>query len=169
MEVYLIRHAAAQPLGQKNDFTDEKRTLTAEGRERMREAAKGLRKIDVEFDLILTSPLVRAVETAEIIAAALGYDKKLIEQITALAPGGSHEKLISNIKSHSGAESIALVGHQPDLGQFASRITGCGSEFGVDLKKGSVCCINVAETVPALRGGLVWMMTTKQLRMLAKA
>ncbi|HEX8087437.1 MAG TPA: histidine phosphatase family protein, partial [Blastocatellia bacterium] len=89
MELYVIRHAIAQQLGRKNDFADEKRALTSEGRERMREAAKGLCKLGVEFDVILTSPLVRAVETAEIMAAALGLTKKEVEQTGNLAPDAS--------------------------------------------------------------------------------
>src|SRR5918999_4932383 len=115
MDLYIIRHAIAQPLGQKNDFTDEKRALTSEGRDRMRETARGLRKLGVELDMVLTSPLVRAVETAEIVATALGVGKKDVEQTLSLAPGGSQDELIAEIKNKTGAEAIALVGHQPDL------------------------------------------------------
>src|SRR5215216_2819063 len=89
MELYFIRHAIAQQLGRKNDFTDEKRALTSEGRERMREATRGLHRIGVEFDLVLTSPLVRAVETAEIITGTLGLSKKEMKQTGNLAPGAS--------------------------------------------------------------------------------
>jgi phosphohistidine phosphatase len=169
MELYIIRHAIAQPLGQKNDFLDEKRALTSEGRERMREAAKGLRKLGVEFDLILTSPLVRAVETTEIIAHALGLSKKDVEQIEALAPGAPPGELFAEIKKRTGAESIALVGHLPDLGNVISEIVVGGEGLRVQLKKGGVCSIDVVETVPTIRGTLVWLLTPKQLRQLAKA
>ncbi|MFY9610135.1 MAG: phosphohistidine phosphatase SixA [Blastocatellia bacterium] len=167
MELYLIRHALAQQLGLKNDFTDEKRTLTSEGRERMREAARGLRKLGVQLDLLLTSPLVRAVETAEIVADAMGFSKKEIIPTDKLAPGGSADDLFAEIKSHS-VESVALVGHQPDLGEMMAKILQTRGKLSIDLKKGSVCCINVVETVPSLRGELVWLMTPKQLRLLAK-
>ena len=169
MELYVIRHAIAQPLGRKNDFTDEKRALTSEGRERMREAVKGLRKIGVEFDLVMTSPLVRAVETAEIITTALGLSKIEIEQTETLAPGASIDELFGEIKRHTGAESIALVGHQPDLGEIISKIVQGNESLSIELKKGSVCCINVVETVPTLRGSLIWLLGPKQLRMLGKA
>ena len=169
MELYVIRHAIAQPLGQQNDFTDEKRALTSEGRDRMREAAKGLRKLEVELDLMLTSPLVRAVETAEIVAAAFGLGKKEVEQTANLAPGASIDELFAEIKRRTGAESIALVGHQPDLGELISAIVCGGDGFAIQLKKGSVCLINVTETVPTLRGELMWLLTPKQLRLLAKA
>ena len=158
MELYIIRHAIAQPLGQQNDFTDEKRALTSEGRDRMREAMKGLRKLEVELDLILTSPLVRAVETTEIVAAAFGVGKKEIEQTASLAPGASVDKLFAEIKRRAGAESIAIIGHQPDLGELISTIVRGDDGLAMQLKKGSVCLINVTETVPTLRGELMWLL-----------
>lgn len=169
MELCVIRHAIAEPLGKSNEFSDEKRALTEEGRSRMREAVKGLSKLGVEFDLVLTSPLERALETAEIVAACFGLSKKEIRQTGALAPGASFEQLFAEIKSHAGAESIALVGHQPDLGNLISRIiVGDGGTASIQLKKGSVCCINVIETVPSLRGELMWLLTPRHLRTLAK-
>jgi phosphohistidine phosphatase len=168
MELYIIRHAIAQQLGRKNDFLDEKRALTSEGRASMREAARGLRKLGVEFDLVLTSPLARAVETAEIIAHALGLDKKEIEQTDALAPGASPDEVFAEIKKRAGTESIALVGHEPDLGNLISRIVLGSEGLAVQLKKGSACLIEVVETVPTIRGKLVWLLTPKQLRQLAK-
>lgn len=167
MNLYFIRHAIAEPLGQRNEFSDEKRTLTKKGRDRMRDVARGLRKLGVEFDLILTSPLVRAFETAEILAEFLGIDKKEIGTRSALAPDGSAELVIAEIKA-SAAASIAMVGHQPHLGSLASRIIQGDNSTAIQLKKGGVCCINVVETVPALRGELVWLLTSKQLRLLAR-
>lgn len=169
MELYVIRHAIAQPLGQQNDFTDEKRALTSEGRDRMREAVKGLRKLEVELDLMLASPLVRAIETAEIVAAGLGLGKKEIEQTANLSPGASTDELFAEIKRSKGAETIALVGHQPDLGELISTLVYGDDRMAIQLKKGSVCLINVTETVPTLRGELMWLLTPKQLRLLAKA
>jgi phosphohistidine phosphatase len=169
MELYLIRHGIAQPLGQKNDFTDEKRALTPQGRDRLREAAKGLRKLGINFDLMLTSPLVRAIESAEIIADALGMDKKLITQTNNLVPGAAFDELFGEIKQQKGIETLALVGHQPDLGELISTIVWGEGKLCVPLKKGGVCCINLTETVPALRGSLMWLLTPRQLRLIAKS
>jgi phosphohistidine phosphatase len=168
MDLYIIRHAIAQQLGQKNDFTDEKRALTSDGRDKMRDTARGLRKLGVELDLIMTSPLVRAVETAEIVAAAVGVNKKEIEQTANLAPGASADDLFAEIKKHTAAESIAIIGHQPDLGELVSKIVQGNNGLAITLKKGSVCCINVTETVPTLHGSLAWLLTPKQLRMYAR-
>src|SRR6476660_1955683 len=128
MELYVIRHAIAEPVGTGYEFTDEKRSLTEEGRSRMREVVKGLKKLGVQLDLILTSPLVRAVETAEILAGSLGINKKEIRHTKALAPGAGVEQVFAEIKNEAGAESIAVVGHQPGLGHLISRIVqsdGC--------------------------------------------
>ena len=169
MHIYLIRHADAQQLGQKNEFTDEKRSLTSEGRDRMRDGAKGLGMLGMELDLILSSPLARALETAEIVASALGVSKKEIVQTNNLKPGASVDELFAEIKKHTGVESLALVGHEPDLSGIISRILQGTGRIPSDLKKGCACCLNVTETVPALRGGLVWLLTLKQLRMLGKS
>jgi phosphohistidine phosphatase len=170
MDLYFIRHGLAQPLGQKNDFNDDKRALTSQGRERMREEVKGLRRLGVEFDLILTSPLIRAVETASIVAEGLGGDEKLVVLDSNLSPGSSADELFADIKQQKGTESIALVGHEPDLGLLIARIifgTGEG-RLSVPLKKGGVCCVSVRQTVPTFRGALNWLVTPKQLRLLAK-
>ena len=168
MELYIIRHATAQPLGRKNDFTDEKRSLTAEGRERMRDAARGLRKLGVELDLILTSPLARAVETAEVLANVFGMNKADVEQTANLAPGASSGELFAEIKAHTGVESVALVGHQPDLGELICKVARGNGGLSLELKKGSVCCVSIAQTVPELQGALSWLMTPRQLRLLSK-
>ena len=169
MHIYVIRHAEAQPLGQKNAFDDERRSLTSEGRDRMRGGAKGLGALGVEPDLIMTSPLARALETAEIVAAALGVNKKEIVHTDNLKPGASADELFSEIKKCSGVEAVALVGHEPDLSGIISRILQGQGRIPVDLKKGGACCLNVTETVPTLRGSLVWLLTLKHLRMLGKA
>lgn len=170
MELFVIRHAIAEPLGKENEFSDEMRRLTFEGLNRMREVVKGLVKLGIEFDLILTSPLKRAIETAEIVGSAAGLTKREIKQSGNLAPGASAEELSAEIKGLAGVESIALIGHQPDLGGFISRIIHSdATSLSIQLKKGSVCCLNVTETVPRLRGDLVWLMTPRQLRLVAKS
>jgi len=170
MELYIVRHALAEPLGKGNEFSDEKRALTDDGRKRMREVVKGLKKLGVELDLILTSPLTRAIETAEILAGSKGINRNEIKQTLSLAPGAPSEQLCAEIKSQGPAESIAIVGHQPDLGNLISRLVqNAEGVVSVELKKGSICCINLTETIPSLRGDLMWLLTPRQLRMLAKA
>ncbi len=168
MELFIIRHAIAEPLGKPNEFSDERRALTDEGRTRMREIVKGLTKLDAQIDLIITSPLVRAIETAEIVSTGLGLSKKDMRQTLNLAPGGSIEGLFAEIKTHSEVQAVALVGHQPDLGNIISKIISDEGDAAIQLKKGSVCCLNISETVPALRGEVAWLLAPRQLRLLGK-
>jgi len=169
MELIIVRHGIAEPLGKKNEFSDEKRVLTLEGRNRMREIAKGLVKLGVEVDSVLCSPLSRALETAEIVAAGVGFNKKDISTTENLSPGATCEGLFAEIKSHPGAETVLLVGHQPDLGILISKIThGIGNAASIQLKKGSICSINITETVPTLRGEMMWLLNPRQLRLIGK-
>jgi len=168
MELFIIRHAIAEPLGKPNEFSDERRALTDEGRTRMREIVKGLTKLGAQIDLIITSPLVRAIETAEIVSTGLGLSKKDMRQTLNLAPGGSIEGLFAEIKTHSEVQAVALVGHQPDLGNIISKIISDEGDAAIQLKKGSVCCLNISETVPALRGEVAWLLAPRQLRLLGK-
>jgi len=168
MDLYIIRHGLAHPLGQKNDFTDEKRMLTAQGRDRMREIAKGLRKLEVRPEMILTSPFARARETAEIVADSLAVDAKMLMLTSNLAPGSPFENVLAEIKEKKHVESIALVGHEPDLGELAGLIVSGDSAFALPLRKGGACCIHVTERIPSFRGVLVWLLTPKQLRIIGK-
>jgi len=167
MEIYLVRHGIAQQLGQKNQFTDEKRALTSQGRDRMREIARGLKRLGVVPDLIMTSPLARAVETAGIVAEGLGLEAKQVRTTESLAPGGSFDRLFEEIKRQKRTESVVLVGHEPDLSSLLSRIVSANGNLSIPLKKGGVCCISLAETVPAFKGSLIWLLTPKQLMLLA--
>jgi phosphohistidine phosphatase len=168
MELYFIRHAAAEPVGQENDYLDERRRLTAEGRQRMQETAAGLRSLGVKFDAILTSPLMRAIETAEIIAQALEMDRNLIQRTAALAPQSTVGSLVIEIRKHAELAGVAIIGHQPDIGQAISRVV-CGyPDASIQFKKGSVCAVRVSETAPTIRGVLLWLMTPKQLRVMSK-
>src|SRR5262249_1023716 len=167
MDVYVIRHGIAHELGEKNEFMDEKRTLTSDGRAKMREAARGMARLGIALDLMLTSPLVRAAETAEIVADALGLKKNDIRPAASLSPGSAPETLFADIKA-TNAHSIALVGHQPDLGDLVSRIVAGSGGLSIELRKGSLCLVNVTETVPALRGNIRWLIQPKQLRAIGK-
>ena len=167
MKLYLIRHAEAQQLSARNDFTDEKRPLTKEGRSRMERAAKGLLRMGVQPALIMTSPLIRAVETAEIVATRLGIEGRDIVRCDALSPGASVDALFEEIKRR-GDQPTALIGHEPNLSIFVSSVLGSEATLPLDFKKGGACCLEVTETVPSIRGVLVWLLTLRQLRMLGK-
>jgi phosphohistidine phosphatase len=169
MDLYLIRHGIAEPLGRKNRFTDEERALTAEGVRRMREIGRGLAGLRVDLELVLTSPLRRAVQTSNVVAQQLGLREKEIEPTASLLPGGAQDQLFSDIKQHAGIESMALIGHEPDLSRTISQIVTGGHNLSMQIRKGGVCLVSVTERVPSLKGHLVWMLTPRLLRIFAKA
>lgn len=159
-EIYLVRHGIAAERG-KEWPDDTARPLTHKGAARMREIAAGLADLGVELDLILTSPLVRARQTAEVLKEGLGGSVPL-EETTVLAPGGSPAALIDRLKSAKRAERIALVGHEPDLGQLAAFLIGARAPLV--FKKGGVCRIDFAKLPPAPPGQLIWFATPAMIR-----
>jgi phosphohistidine phosphatase len=166
MELYLIRHAIAEESSARG--TDADRALTSDGKAKMRRCAEGLQAIDVRLDLILTSPYRRAVETAEIVARALGGTETQV--LAELAAGANIDSLLAALRPYRQVESLALVGHQPDLGLLASQVmTGSPSTCPLAFKKGGVACFEIGAPRGPLRGELVWLMTPRQLRALRPA
>jgi phosphohistidine phosphatase len=162
MKLYLIRHGLAETHGMKPDAD---RALTPAGREKMERAAKGLRKTKIKLQLILTSPLKRARETAEIVAGGL-YGVK-VETMPELAPGSEPSATISAIGAYRDRKEIALVGHQPHIGQLASLLlTGSPDLCEMDFKKGSVACIDAEFAGEQAKCSLNWLLTPKLMRSL---
>ena len=162
--LYLVRHAIAAERGRQWP-DDAKRPLTHKGAARMRQIVLGLRELGVEFDLVLTSPLVRARQTAELLIAG-ARSKPPLEQTDALAPGEPPVKVAAMLAKHSGRCSIALVGHEPDLGELAAWLVGAREPF--EMKKGGVCRIDVESLTSRRPGALTWFVTPKMLRGMAK-
>ncbi|MDD5543003.1 MAG: phosphohistidine phosphatase SixA [Acidobacteriia bacterium] len=163
MNLYLLRHAIAVDHGTPG-FTEEKRPLTAEGRAKMRRSAEGMKARGIKVDVIATSPLVRARQTADITAAALGAKDKL-QEISALKPGTPFEKLWAALKPFSRCQDLMLVGHEPYLSELISAIlTGRPSGVHVVVKKGGLCKLEIDGIPPKGKGILHWLLTNKQLR-----
>ena len=164
IELYLVRHAIAAERGPK--YPDDRlRPLTPAGAKKFGEAVPGLLEMDVVIDFVLTSPLVRARETATILAAGL-KPKPALAEIEALAPGGRHPAVIEAIKTHTKRHRrLALVGHEPDLGELASRLIG--ARGNIEFKKGAVCLIEVDGNTPGGPGTLRWMLPPRALRALS--
>lgn len=163
MLLYLVRHAIAEELGAGKP--DAERGLTDKGRARMIRAAQGLRKIDVKLELILTSPLKRARQTAEIIAQSLGGVE--LTELPELVPSGEPKALLEALKPYRRRESIALVGHQPLLGQFASLLlVGSHNLVELDFRKGAVACLeaDLSHVGGAQHFTLRWHLSPRILR-----
>ena len=163
-EIYLIRHGVAEARGASWP-DDTKRPLTRDGISRMEKAARGLARLDIDVDVILSSPLVRARQTADIVSAALNGHPPIVNT-DALAPGGDAGTVVTALEKHSRKKRIALVGHEPGLGELAARLIG--SRHAIELKKGAVCRVDVDEIPPGGPGNLRWMVPSKFLRAVKK-
>jgi phosphohistidine phosphatase len=162
--LYLVRHAIAAERGE--DWPDDdKRPLTARGVSRFKEAAAGLSRLDVAVDEIFTSPLVRAKQTAEILAEGLP-GKPSVKVLDALSPGHAPASVLAQLARTARRRRIALVGHEPALGELAAHLIGAGR--ALEFKKGGVCRIDVESLSSRRAGALNWFVTPKVLRGLSK-
>lgn len=166
IELYLVRHGLAAERGPKYP-DDTLRPLTPEGVKKFASSVPGLLELEVVIDFVLTSPLVRARDTATLLAAGL-KPKPAIAEVAALAPGGRHQAIVECIKSHAAKRHrrLALVGHEPDLGELAARLLGARGI--IQFKKGAVCAIDLDGATPGGPGTLRWHLTPRTLRALAR-
>jgi len=162
LELYLIRHGVAEERG-KDWPDDSKRPLTAEGITRLQKAARGLNAIDVTFDQIVTSPLVRTRQTADVFSQEL-KSKPPIATSDALAPAGTPPAVIQEITKHVRKAKVALVGHEPNLGELAALLIAARNPL--EFKKGGICRIDFDVLPPKGAGALRWFVTPKMLRSL---
>ena len=133
MNLYIIRHAIAVDEGTA-DFEDSQRPLTDKGRKKMRQIAKGLRSLGVEFDLILSSPYLRAQETAEVLADVFKMKKKIVFS-KSLVPEAEPEKVIAEINESNSVDSLALVGHEPHLSSLIGLLVANNINIDITLKR----------------------------------
>jgi phosphohistidine phosphatase len=160
LELYLIRHGVAAVRGE--DYPDDsKRPLTSDGIARLRKEAKALDELGVVFEHILSSPLVRARQTADVFSETM-KSKPSVSTTDALTPAGSPAAVIQELGKHMRKASIALVGHEPNMGELAAHLIGAKVPF--QFKKGAVCRIDFAVLPPKGKGELVWFVTPRMLR-----
>jgi phosphohistidine phosphatase len=163
-ELYLIRHGVAAERGESYP-DDTKRPLTNEGVQKLRKEAKALVALDIVFDVILTSPLLRTRQTAEIVAAAFRNAPPIVN-MPSLAPGSPHTAIVEELSKQHRRHRIALVGHEPGIGELAGRLSGVRRPL--EFKKGAICRIDVAALPPTGPGQLRWFLTPRILRKIGK-
>lgn len=161
--LYLVRHGIASQRG--NQWPDDaKRPLTSKGIARMRKVVQGLNEVGVRVDLVLTSPLARAKQTAELLVQGLKPTPALAS-FAALAPGASPIEAAQALGAFRKHRRIALVGHEPGLGVLAGWLVG--SRSPIRLKKGAVCRVDVTALPPSGNGQLIWLAPPRILKRLA--
>ena len=162
MKLLLVRHAAAVPSGTPG-VSDDERRLTPKGRAKFQTAARGLARIADRPDALLTSPLPRARETAEIAARAFKRIEPTIEP--ALARGGV-DGIVAALGQHPAGATVAIVGHEPTLSALLARLLGAAHGEPLAFKKGGAALVDLRDG-PSGAGRLVWFLKPRLLRALA--
>ena len=157
MQVYLLRHGVAEE--QRTGLSDADRALTQDGRRKLRQTLRAASEADVQPTLILTSPLKRALQTAEIAQKVLAYKGDLVST-ESLLPDSSVESVWREIRTHRDQPAIVLVGHNPLFADLAGYLLGA-PDLQVDVKKGSVLRIDFDSFPSRPRGILRWLLTAK--------
>ena len=162
MDLFIIRHAWAAQRDERAYPDDSLRPLTEKGCKRFARMIEALVPCGLTPQLIFTSPMLRCVQTAEILAAALGERTKVVER-KELLPGGDPKHLLAATEEHaSGLEQVAWVGHAPDVGYLVAALIGLDDGW-LDLKKGAIAAIAFPGPPEFSRGELQWLVTAKVL------
>jgi len=162
MELYFLRHGPAAP--KSMGIMDAELPLTKPGERMIEKSAVALRLLKIRFDRILTSPYLRAYQTAEIIAKGLGLKRKL-EKFDGLKSGATLERIRQELEKAGPDDRILLVGHEPDLGQIIGSILRLGSGQALPLGKGDLCRLDWDPSEP---GELVWLLSAELMGQIAK-
>jgi len=166
MKLFLLRHGIAVERGDLDFANDAERPLTPKGKRQLRQAAAALRALELRFDAILSSPLVRARQTAEIVAAEL-KSKRRPAFADELKPGGSAKKLVQKIAAlESPPENLLLVGHEPDFSEFISRLVTGKTGAGFALKKGGLAKLEIEKLRVGKCATLAWLLTPTQMKLM---
>jgi phosphohistidine phosphatase len=164
MELYILRHGIAEEVSDTG--ADRDRVLTEEGIEKTKMAGKALRKLDIEFDAIFTSPFARARQTAEIVAAELDCEK-LLQNLDALSSGTPVMTTLAGLSKAAGKNaSVLIVGHEPMLSELISLLLSGSSGLSITMKKGGLCKLTCVRPEPAA-ARLDWLFTAKHLSRMA--
>jgi phosphohistidine phosphatase len=160
VDLFILRHGKA---GQSSDNpNDGTRALTDEGRNEIRDVARWMRSKKFRFDVIATSPLTRACETAEIVARSLGQKDRL-EIWEELAPGGDPDTICGHVAQYSRDATVIIVGHEPSLSFLIGRIITGGGTASLVLAKGGMAKIRDFSYDNRPSGDLQWLLTPRQM------
>jgi len=157
VELFLIRHAEALALGERGITTEEERPLTEKGESQAEMLARALQIRGIVLDKLYTSPLVRTVKTAEILLKVWSKPELVLETCNELKPGGKLRKLSKTLLK-SGGEKIGLVGHMPQLGEFAAWLLGY-KKAQIEFAKGGAAMVTCGDVPFKGHGALEWLIT----------
>ncbi len=161
MNLYLVRHAHALPINGGSIRTDEERPLSAKGKRQVRGLADLFRRLEIVPSLMVTSPLIRARQTAEGVLEGLNLERERLRECRPLAPGGESKELAKFLRVLA-VEEVVLVGHEPDLGLHAAWLLGCRGD-GIHFAKAGAAHIRCDPVPGKGTGELLWLITPRFL------
>ena|ERR1035437_3170404 len=165
MDVYFLRHAIAAPSDDPKYKDDSLRPLTAPGREKMLRAAQGMQTMGLQFDAIISSPYLRAQQTAETVAQVYDLKNKSIHFTNNLLPPASIKELLQEVYAlFPKSKTILFVGHEPHLTQMISCLLKCDKPLEIDFKKGGLCCLTLRPAGATFN----WLLTPSQLGLMVR-
>jgi phosphohistidine phosphatase len=164
MQLLVVRHGIAEERDAWAPRDDSLRPLTPDGKKKMKEAAKGLRALVPRINLVATSPLTRAAQTAQVLAKE--YEKTEPVTVEALAPGQRPPAVADWLRKQTTKETVAVVGHEPGLGALISWLSAGIERSFIELGKGGACLLELGERIDAGEAILVWALRPSQLRAL---
>ena len=168
MNLYILRHAIAEERDESTYPDDSLRPLTAKGKKKMVKIAENLQDMGVQIDLILSSPFVRAHETASIVSSSFGLKKKQVVLSDHLAPSGFAKDLIAEINEKYQVENLMLVGHEPYLSDLIAMLVSGNPSMSVVMKKGGLCRLSIETLVYDKCATLEWLLMPAQLTRMGK-
>lgn len=168
MRLYLVRHATAAARGISAHPQDTQRPLTPDGEREAERIAEGLKRLKLGVELVVTSPWLRAVQTAERIAQVLGR-RTSVQELPALRGDVDPSETSLALKAFAGYHSLVLVGHEPHLSAWLAELVVLRGGLQVVIKKGGAACVEVKHLPPPQgSGALRWLLTPKQLILIGK-
>lgn len=169
MKLLVIRHAKAEDAEEfaRTGASDDLRPLTDEGWKEMKRAALGLHRVLESIDVMGASPLLRARQTAEIVARE--FDISEIAEVEALRPGVPHSDLLAWLNEAGAAGTIAVVGHSPHLNELVAWLVTGSTDSSIGLKKGAAVMLELSAAPEPGNATLLWALTPSQLRKLRPA
>lgn len=166
MKIYLIRHSDAVEQGTSGYEDDSLRPLTKNGCGKTKKIASALKGLGVKPGIIVSSPYVRAKQTAEILAKKLKYKQELVFSDT-LTPMGSADNIISEIIEKYSVDELVLVGHEPCFSKLIGTLITGNPDLAVNIRKGSICCLSADDLRKERKAILEWFLTPKILSALS--
>lgn len=165
MDLFVLRHGDA---GRRSTAfrDDSKRPLTVEGKNEVGEISKGLLALGIEFDYIITSPLLRSKETAEIVFNTLKC-KNQMNEWDELKPEGNKLQLYKKLSTLKQDSSVLIVGHEPFLSELVGEAISSG-DSRIALKKAGLARIRIISLLPKIQGELRWLLAPKHLKRISK-